>query len=427
MLGKIKNFWHRLGPGLITGAADDDPSGIVTYSFAGAKFGLSVLWTVLGTLPFMIIIQRMAGRIGLVSGKGLAGNMKKYYPKWMLIFISLLISVATIINIGADISAMSAAIKLLVPLPAIVIAVLLSFIVITLVIVLPYRIIAKYLKWVAIVLFSYVLAVLFISRDWRNVFFHIFIPHASFNKEYLMMIVAIFGTTISPYLFFWQASEAVEEEKLHHYDQVHGMIPSTKPSVRHSPGRMRNEIGTMYTDVRVGMIFSNIITFFIMILAASTLFSHGFSEVSTIEEMAVILQPLAGHYTNFLFLIGIIASGILAIPVLAGSAAYAIAETIGWKVGLDYTFGKARQFYLILVLATLLGIAIPVLGLQPFNILYYTGIIFGVVSPFIIALVIHMANNPKIMGKYTNRLLSNAIAYILFLIMTSSIVLMFIL
>lgn len=414
-----------MGPGLVVGAADDDPAGIAIYALAGAKFGLSVLWTVLGTLPFMIIIQRMAGRIGLVSGKGLAGNMKKYYPQWMLIFITLLISVATIINIGADISAMSAAIKLLVPLPAIVIAVLLSLIVIVLIIILPYRIIAKYLKWIAIVLFSYVLAVFFISPDWRNIAFHIFIPNASFNKEYLMMIVAIFGTTISPYLFFWQASEAVEEEQLHHHDQIHGMIPNTKPGVRHSPGRMRNEIGTMYTDVRVGMIFSNIITFFVMILAASTLFSHGFSEVSTIEEMAVILQPLAGHYTNFLFLIGIVASGILAIPVLAGSAAYAIAETIGWRVGLDYTFGKARQFYVVLILATLLGIAIPALGLQPVNILYYTGIIFGLVSPFIIALVIHMANNPKIMGKYTNRLLSNTIAYILFLIMTSSIIAMF--
>ncbi|MEK7217565.1 MAG: divalent metal cation transporter [Patescibacteria group bacterium] len=252
-----------------------------------------------------------------------------------------------------------------------------------------------------------------------------FIPKINFNKDTLYLLVAVLGTTISPYLFFWQASEAVEEEQLHHHDQIHGMIPNTKPSVRHSPGRMRNEIGTMYTDVRVGMIFSNIITFFVMILAASTLFSHGFSEVSTIEEMAVILQPLAGHYTNFLFLIGIVASGILAIPVLAGSAAYAIAETIGWRVGLDYTFGKARQFYVVLILATLLGIAIPALGLQPVNILYYTGIIFGLVSPFIIALVIHMANNPKIMGKYTNRLLSNTIAYILFLIMTSSIIAMF--
>ena len=425
-MGRLKSFWKSLGPGLVVGAADDDPAGIAIYAIAGAKFGLSVLWTVFATLPFMIIIQRMAGRIGLVSGRGLAGNMKKHYPHWMLLFITILISVATVINIGADISAMSAALKLLVPLPSIILAVLLSFIVITLVILLPYRVIAKYLKWVAIVLFSYVVAVFFISPDWRSVFSHIFIPHAQFNKEYLMMIVAIFGTTISPYLFFWQASEAVEEEQLHHHDQIHGMIPDIKPGpIRHSPTRMRNEIGTMYTDIRMGMIFSNLITFFIMILAASTLFSHGFSEVSTVEEMATILQPLAGNYANLLFLVGIIASGILAIPVLAGSAAYAIAETIGWKVGLDYTFGKARQFYLVLILATLLGIAIPALGLQPINILYYTGIIFGAVSPFIIGLIIHMANNPKIMGKYTSRLSSNIIAYILLLIMTTSIILMF--
>ena len=425
-MGRLKSFWKSLGPGLVVGAADDDPAGIAIYAIAGAKFGLSVLWTVFATLPFMIIIQRMAGRIGLVSGRGLAGNMKRHYPSWMLLFITLLISVATVINIGADISAMAAALKLLVPMPSIIIAVLLSLMVVTLVILLPYRVIAKYLKWVAIVLFSYVVAVFFISPDWRSVFSHIFIPHAQFNKEYLMMIVAIFGTTISPYLFFWQASEAVEEEQLHHYDQVHGMIPDIKPStVRRSTGRMRNEIGTMYTDIRMGMIFSNLITFFIMILAASTLFSHGFSEVSTIEEMATILRPLAGNYANLLFLVGIIASGILAIPVLAGSAAYAIAETIGWKVGLDYTFGKARQFYLVLILATLLGIAIPALGLQPINILYYTGIIFGSVSPFIIALIIHMANNPKIMGKYTSRLSSNIIAYILLILMTTSIVLMF--
>lgn len=422
-MGKLKSFWRSLGPGLVVGAADDDPAGITIYALAGAKFGLSVLWTVLGTLPFMIIIQRMAGRIGLISGRGLAGNMKKHYPLWMLLFITLLISVAAIINIGADISAMSAALKLLIPLPSIVVAILFSFIVVTLIIFLPYRIIANYLKWVAIVLFSYVLAVFFISPDWRDVILRIFIPHATLNKEYLMMIVAIFGTTISPYLFFWQASEAVEEDQLHHYDQSHGMIPAIKPgSIRHSPIRMRNEIGTMYMDVRMGMIFSNLITFFIMILAASTLFSNGFSEVSSIEEMAVILKPLAGNYTNLLFLIGIIASGILAIPVLAGSAAYAIAETIGWRVGLDYTFGKARQFYLVLILATILGIAIPALGLQPINILYYTGIIFGAVSPFIIALVIHMANNPKIMGKYTSRLSSNIIAYILLLIMTASVV-----
>lgn len=412
-----------MGPGLVVGAADDDPAGITIYALAGAKFGLSVLWTVLATLPFMVIIQRMAGRIGLISGKGLAGNMKKHYPLWMLLFITILISASSVINIGADISAMAAALKLIVPLPSIVLAVFLSLIVVGLIIFLPYRTIAQYLKWVAIVLFSYVLTVFFISPDWRNVILHTFFPHVTFSKEYLAMIVAIFGTTISPYLFFWQASEAVEEERLHDYDVVHGMIPAIKPNTtRRSSLRIRNEIGTMYTDVKTGMIFSNLITFFIMILAASTLFSHGFSEVSSIEEMATLLQPLAGNYANLLFLVGIIASGILAIPILAGSAAYAIAESIGWKVGLDYTFGKARQFYIILILATLLGIAIPALGLQPVNILYYTGVIFGAVSPFIIAVVIHMANNPKIMGQYTNRLLSNIIAYILLLIMTASVI-----
>lgn len=420
----LKSFWKSLGPGLVVGAADDDPAGIAIYAIAGAKFGLSVLWTVLATLPFMIIIQRMAGRIGLVSGKGLAGNMKKHYPHWMLLFITLLISVASVINIGADISAMSAALGLLVPLPSVLLAVLLSLVVISLIILLPYRTIAQYLKWVAIVLFSYVIAGFFISADWREIFLHTILPRATLNKEYVAMIVAIFGTTISPYLFFWQASGAVEEERLHRGEAAE-MIPDTKPHDRQSHAHMKNEIGTMYQDIRMGMIFSNLITFFIMILATSTLFAHGFTEVSTIEEMATILRPLAGEYTNLLFLIGIIASGVLAIPVLAGSAAYAIAETIGWRVGLDYTFGKARQFYLVLILATILGIAIPALGLQPVNILYYTGIIFGAVSPFIIALIIHMANNPKIMGKYTSRLSSNIIAYILLIIMSASVVSIF--
>ncbi len=416
----LVSFWRSLGPGLVVGAADNDPAGIAIYALAGAKFGMAVLWTVLATLPFMIIIQRMAGRIGLISGKGLAGNMKRHYPTWMLIFITIGISVASIINIGADISAMAAALKLLLPLPSILLAITISCFVVFLLIILPYRIIAKYLKWISIVMFSYILAVFFVSADWRAVLLHTIIPHISLHKEYLAMIVAIFGTTISPYLFFWQASEAVEEELMHRKPK--GMIPDTKPHPRSSPARMRNEIGTMYQDVRMGMIFSNLVTFFIMILASSTLFAHGFSEVSSIQEMASILKPLAGNYANLLFLVGIIASGLLAIPVLAGSAAYAIAETIGWKVGLDYTFGKARQFYVVIILATLLGIAIPALGLQPVNILYYTGIIFGLVSPFMIALVIHMANNPRIMGKYTSRLSSNIIAYILLIIMTVSII-----
>lgn len=423
MRERIKKFWKSLGPGLIVGAADDDPAGIAIYALAGAKFGLNVLWTVLGTLPFMIIIQRMAGRIGLISGRGLAANLKKHYPIWILVLITILISLANIINIGADISAMAAAINLMVPLPAIVLATIISLAVVILVILLPYRVIARYLKWIAIVMFAYIIAPFFISQPWREILIQTFTPHLVFDKEYIAIIVAIFGTTISPYLFFWQASEEVEERR--QTKKITGIIPAIQPQNTKDKTFIKNEIGTMYTDIRVGMIFSNLITFFIMILAHSTLFKQGFNQFSTIEEMAALLQPLAGTYTNLLFLVGILASGILAIPIFAGSAAYAIAEMVGWKEGLDRDFRKAPQFYIIILVATLLGIAIPLLGLQPVNILYITGIIFGLISPFAILLVIHMANNPKIMGTYTSRLHSNIIAYGLFIIMTTSIVLMF--
>lgn len=412
MPNKIRKFWKSLGPGLIVGAADDDPAGITIYALAGAKFGLAVLWTVLGTLPFMVIIQNMAGRIGLISGKGLAANMKKHYPLWMLVVITTLIAVANIINIGADISAMAAAIKLMVPLPAIMLAIIISLAVIALVVFLPYRTIARYLKWIAIVMFAYIIAPFFISQPWREILIQTFTPHFSFNKEYIAIVVAIFGTTISPYLFFWQASEEVEERR----------------EIKEFTGRVfiKNEIGTMYTDIRVGMVFSNLITFFIMILASSTLFKQGFNQFSSIEEMATLLQPLAGAYANLLFLTGIVASGILAIPIFAGSAAYAIAEMAGWREGLDRDFRKAPQFYMVILIATLLGIAIPLIGLQPVNILYLTGIIFGLISPLAILLVIHMANNPKIMGAYTSRHHSNIIAYGLFIIMTVSIIMMFV-
>jgi NRAMP (natural resistance-associated macrophage protein)-like metal ion transporter len=424
-MGRLKSFWKSLGPGLIVGAADDDPAGIAIYALAGAKFGLSILWTVLGTLPFMIIIQRMAGRIGLVSGKGLAANMKKHYPMWMLAVITLLISVANIINIGADISAMAAAIELLVPLPATLLAVALSLIIIILIVFLPYRVIARYLKWVAIAMFSYIIAALLVAQPWPEILYHTIVPHIAFNKEYAAMIVAIFGTTISPYLFFWQASEAVEEKRQNQNGLVDGMIMDIQPN---DPPRrrvfMKNEIGTMYTDIRMGMIFSNLITFFIMILAASTLFGHGFGEFGSISEMASLLKPLAGKYANILFLVGILASGILAIPILAGSAAYAISEMVGWKEGLDRDFRKAPQFYTVMIIATLLGVAIPVLGLQPVNILYITGVIFGFISPLAILLVIHMANNPKIMGKYTSRHHSNVIAYGLFIAMVAGLMVM---
>lgn len=407
-------FWHNLGPGLITGAADDDPSGIATYSIAGAKFGLATLWVAIFTLPFIIITQRMAGRIGLVSGKGLAGNMKKHYSRWVLIIIALLILGANIINIGADISAMAAASDLLVPgISPVFMAILISGIITALLIFSSYREMVKYLKWVAIIMFSYVLAALLVEQNWGEVLYRAVVPKIIFNKDYLMLVMAMFGTTVSPYLFFWQASETVEEERLRKQDN---------PKLE-----IKNEISSMYKDVGYGMIFSNLITFFIIALNAATLFKGGVTNINTMGEIASALKPLAGPYSNFLFLVGILASGALAIPVLAGSAAYILAEVFGWRWGFENTFHRAKQFYLVIIIATFLGILIPILKLNPVDILFYTAVMYGAISPVLLLILIHMANNPKIMGKYTSRTHSNVIAYVLFLIMTAGIVFMIIL
>ena len=430
ILGKLRDFWHNLGPGLITGAADDDPSGIVTYAVAGAKLGLAALWTALFTLPFIIITQRMAGRIGLISGRGLAGNMKRHYPKWILAIIATLIVFTNIINIGADISAMSASIHLIAPqISPIFFSAIIPLVLIALLILLPYHRMAGYLKWIAIVMFSYVLAAFFVHLDWSQILYRTVIPQIIHSKDYLMIIVAVFGTTISPYLFFWEAADTVEEEILHQYPTKKDggtMIPATEPHVKHrSTHIIKNEISAMYKDVRYGMVFSNLLTFFIITLCAFTLFRAGMSNVSTVKEIASALKPLAGPYSNFLFLLGILAAGTLAIPVLAGSASYALSEMFGWRWGFYNRFHRAKQFYIVIIIATLLGIAIPAFSLHPVQILVWTAVLCGLISPPLILLLIHMANNPKIMGRYTSRLHSNIIAYILFLIMTGSIILMF--
>lgn len=428
---KLKNFWRQLGPGLVAGAADNDPSGIVAYSVAGAKFGLAMLWTAIVTVPFMIIIQRMAGRIGLISGRGLAGNMKKHYPRWLLLGIVFMIVAAIVINIGADISGMSAAFNILVPsISPIIFAIFIAGAIILSLIFFSYRHIAKYLKWIALVMLSYVLAAFLVQQNWSRILYRAIVPQIIFTKEYLLILAAVFGTTISPYLFFWEASEEVEEERMHRHpgpDAAH-MVPGIEPHGTHrSKIIIRNEISSMYKDVGFGMIFSNLITFFIIILNSATLFKAGATNVNTVQEVASALKPLAGPYANFLFLIGIFAAGVLAIPTLAGPAAYALAELFGWREGLDNKFKQARQFYLIIVVATLLGVLIPILKLDPVNILVYTAIIYGLISPFLILLLIHMANNPKIMGKYTSRPHSNIIAYILFLIMATSTILIMVL
>ena len=430
-MGRLKKFWQQLGPGLVTGAADDDPSGIVIYSIAGAKFGLALLWATIVTLPFMIITQRIAGRIGLISGKGLAGNMKKFYPRWILLAIALMMLAANIINIGADISAMAVASNILVPgIPPVVFLILVSGTIITLLIRLPYRKVANYLKWVALAMVSYIVAAFLVKQDWSLIVYRLFVPQIIWSKEYLVLVVAFFGTTISPYLFFWQASGEVEEEQIHLKNNPGSaaMIPGTQPHPKHRSERIiKNEISYMYKDIGLGMFFSNLITFFIIILSSATLFKIGHGGVQTIQEIASALQPLAGKYSNALFLIGILASGALAVPVLAGSAAYIITEVFNWRWGFEHKFHNAPQFYMVIILATVFGAVIPIFGLHPVQILFYTAVIYGFISPPLLLLLIHMANNPKVMGQYTSRLHSNVIAYALFLMMTGSLILMAIL
>jgi len=423
MHDKFKKFWKSLGPGLITGASDDDPSGIATYSIAGAKFGLSVLWMAIFTLPFMITIQRMAGRIGLISGKGIAGNMKKHYPRFVLVSVALMAVAQNIINIGADISGMAATFVLTVPISPLLYSVILVAGIVLALVFIPYYKLASYLKWVAIVMFSYVMAAFFVQHDWSEVFKRTVIPEIHFSKDYFLMIIAILGTTISPYLFFWQASEQVEEERVH-VDKK--LSPKHQHHKRHPSNIVvGREINVMYKDIKSGMFFSNLIMFFVIVMAASTLFNTGHFEVETMEQVASVLKPLAGQYANILFLIGITAAGVLAIPVLAGSAAYVMAETFGWKDGLNHRFDKAKAFYTVIAGSTVLGLLIPVFGFDPVKALFYTAILHGITAPFLIFAIIHMANNPKIMGKYINRHRSNVVGYILFLIMSASTILLF--
>ncbi len=424
MVSKLKKFWHSLGPGLIASAADNDASTITTTAIAGAKFGLATLWTALFTLPFMIIVQRMAGRIGLISGRGMAANMRRYYPRPVLAIVATVFVIANIINIGADMSAMGTALGLIIPISPMILGGAISGIIILVLIFLSYREVAEYLKWIAIVMFAYVISAFLVEQPWRDILRHTFIPgNLWHNKEYIKMILAILGTTVSPYIFFWQAAEAVEEERAHRNHHPSDMIPDIKPHGEYRTVEMKSEeVGAMYKDVKYGMVFSNLVTYFIILLAASTFFRHGITDITNLDDIATTLQPLAGRFANVLFMVGIIASGMLAIPVLAGSSAYVLAEAFGWKEGLDRRFGRAKEFYIIMIVSTVLGFLIPLMHLDPIDILFNTALLFGIISPVIVMLIIHMANNPKIMGSFTSRWWTNLIAYTLVIIMAASII-----
>jgi len=393
---------------LITGASDDEPSAIATYSIAGAKFGYSMLWVALFSLPLMISVQEMSARIGRISNKGLAGNMKKHYPRWIMMPIAFLIVGANTINIGADMSGMAQAVAMIAPLPERITATIITLLILGAILIFPYQKIFTVFKWLALTLFAYVFASFTVHQDWPKVFYHLFVPTIIFSREYLFILMAFMGTTLSPYLFFWQASQEVEEK----------IIEQCKPgqTCRLKPAT-EEEIKDIDADTRIGMTFSNLITFFIITLTASTLFNSGITHIETLRDAAEALKPFAGGYAYILFAVGILSSGFLAIPVLAGSAAYVIAEVFGWTGGFNKSFTKAKEFYIVIIASTIVGLSIPLLGLHPVKALFYTSLLYAVISPILIAMVIHMANNPKIMGPYINSGRLNWFGYVTFCIM----------
>lgn len=415
MIKNLRKFFKKLGPGVITGASDDDPSGIATYSIAGASQGYALLWTALLTFPLMAAIQEMCARIGLVSGKGLAGTIKTHYKsKIILYFLALLIVVSNTINIGADLAGMVAAANLLVPVPRVILALIFTALIIALMIYFPYKFIASKLKWFTFALFAYLASALVSNLDWEKVFYGTFVPAVQFNRQTISLIVAILGTTISPYLFFWQTSEEVEEVKEKEKEQ-HKKIIVTK-----------HELKVAREDVNVGMFFSNLVMFAIIATAASTLFASGITNIETADQAAKALEPIAGKASSLLFTLGIVGTGLLAIPVLAGAAAYAISEIFGWKEGLSKSFRQAKAFYGVIIFSTIIGFLMTLVNINPFKALFYTAVIYGLISPILILFIILIANNQKIMGQYTNNRITNFLGIFTFLIMTAAAVAFFI-
>jgi NRAMP (natural resistance-associated macrophage protein)-like metal ion transporter len=398
-------FWKMLGPGLVTGASDDDPSGIATYSQAGAAYGLSTLWTALITFPLMASMQEMCARIGLVTSHGLAGTIKTYYPKPVLYLMLLFSFPAIVMNIGADIAGMGAVGNLLFPsVNATYFSIGFTIILLVLIVYLPYQKIAKVLKYLCLVLLVYMIVPFLYKQDWIAVLKSTFIPTIKFDKNFISILVAILGTTISPYLFFWQTTMEVEGRK-NKTREKHLMVN-------------KGIIHEMRLDVDFGMLFSNLVMFFIILTAGSVLFKGNIHHIDTVEQAAQALKPLAGNAAYLLFALGIIGTGLLAIPVLSGSLSYIITESFGWNEGLDKKFYQAKAFYLIIAISLILGLLMNFIGISPIKALIYSAVLYGLTAPVLIAIILHISNNRKIMGKYINGRISNVLGFVTLILMT---------
>jgi len=387
---KKQSLWARLGPGLITGAADDDPSGIATYSQVGAGFGYGILWTAFFTFPLMVGIQTVSARIGRVTGQGLAANIRRHYPPWLLYGIVVLLLIANTINIAADIGAMGAALKLLIGGPAHWYAIAFGLVSLALQIFVPFPRYAPILKALTLALLAYVATVFVVEVPWREVLFQTLLPSLSLQADYLVAVVAVFGTTISPYLFFWQASQEVEDQRA---------APGEEPLIK-APDQARAELQRIKIDTYVGMGFSNLVAFFIMLTAVVTLHLHGITDIQTSAQAAQALRPLAGDFAFVLFAAGIVGTGLLAVPVLAGSAAYAVAEAFKWRIGLGRQLLQARGFYTIVIIATVLGVALNFTPIDPIKALFWSAVINGVISVPIMVVMMLMAIRKDVMGTF---------------------------
>jgi len=408
-INQARDYWKSLGPGLTTGAADDDPSGITTYSQAGAAYGFNFLWLAGFTFPLMSVVQEMCARIGLVTGRGLAANIRQYYPKWVLYIATLLLFSANTLNIGADLGAMAKATQLLFPDIRFT-TLILGFTMITLALQIftTYEKYAKYLKWLALVLLSYVFSALTVSIDWNEALQKAIIPTIVFSKDQIFLITAVLGTTISPYLFFWQTSQEVEEQILE---------GKTTLKLRREETSTR-EVRNMRMDVWSGMFLSNLVMFFIIAAAAATLFTHGITNITSAAEAAEALRPIAGERVYLLFALGIIGTGMLAVPILAGSASYALSESFGWKFGLYRRLREANAFYGVIIISTGIGLAINLLGFDSIKVLIYSAVFNGLIAPVVLILIVLISGNIKIMGRWVNGKITTFFGWLIVALMT---------
>lgn len=412
----VQRSSRQLGPGLITGAADDDPSGIATYSQAGAQFGFNMLWTVVFTYPLMVGIQIVSARIGRVTGKGLTANIRERYPRWLLYSIVSLLVTANTINIAADIAAMGEALQLVVGGGEHGHAIVFGVLSLVLQVFMPYQRYVRVLRWLTLSLLAYVAVLFMVNVPWGEVIRHTIFPELSFGADFVTVVVAVFGTTISPYLFFWQASQEVEDMRA----DPRGVALVKSPQIAH------RHLLRIKIDTYIGMGFSNLVAFFIILSTAVTLHGAGITEIETSAQAAEALRPLAGDLTFFMFSMGIIGTGMLAVPVLAGSAAYAMADCFGWNQGLDQKLYQAKKFYAIIALATLGGVLLDFTPIHPIQALFWSAVINGVIAVPIMAMMMLMAARPEVMGPFVVSRRLNILGWLATVVMFLAVIAMFV-